>query len=165
MKEARTHAVEALRGEKALGDHFGELMVVIVQHNDLQVSERQLGAHRMSAAEQGRTNLIDVKVATALERVVASMDDERTGDAVDVQSATVSVPPLVDSQRVSVRRRRRGRDDKTYVSAVLVDIVDEEAVCVADSRPDWALRDAGRTILPLRPVLVQAVPVQRDCLR
>lgn len=89
-------------------------------------------------------NLVDVKVAAADKRVIARVHNERSSDAVDVQSAPMSVPPVGTVLKVSSYR---------------------EAVSVLYAGADRALRHSGRSVLPLRPVLKYPMPVERDGLR
>ena len=101
-------------------------------------------------------HLVDVKVAAADKRVVARVNNQRSSDAVNVQSATVSVPPLrrekyISRQLSEPSRVRAGKG--AYVGSVLNFSGHREAVSVLHAGSDRALRHSGRSVLPLRPVL------------
>lgn len=54
---------------------------------------------------------------------------------------------------------------ETYVGSVLKFSGDQEAVSVLHASSNRALRHSGRSVLPLRSVLEQPVPVKSDGLR
>lgn len=97
-------------------------------------------------------HLVDVKVAAADKRVVARVNNQRPSDAVNVQSATVSVPPLRREKYISRQLSERAGKG-AYVGSVLNFSGHREAVSVLHAGSDRALRHSGRSVLPLRPVL------------